>query len=67
LLKIRFEEATMKIFKMVLDALFALGGVASLALLAWGGWLVFTHSRRFVAETQNDASDAAGAPTPHAR
>lgn len=35
---------------VVLDALFALGGVASFGFLAWGSWLVFTHSRGFVAE-----------------
>lgn len=40
----------MQTFKIVLDALFALGGVVSLALLAWGGWLVFVHSRVFVGE-----------------
>lgn len=42
----------METFKIVLDALFALGGVASLALLAWGGRLVFVHSRGFVGEGQ---------------
>ncbi len=42
----------MQTFKIVLDALFALGGVASLALLAWGGWLVFIHSGGFVGERQ---------------
>jgi hypothetical protein len=54
-------------FKVVLDALFALGGVASLALLVWGGWLVLIHSRRFVAERQDRASDTVVSPTPHAR
>ena len=35
---------------VLLDALFALGGVAAFGFLAWGGWLVFIHSRGFVAE-----------------
>jgi hypothetical protein len=36
----------------LLDALFALGGIAAFGFLAWGGWLAFTHSRGFVAEGQ---------------
>ena len=40
----------MEPFIVVLDALFALGGVAAFGFLAWGGWLVFSHSRGFVAE-----------------
>lgn len=35
---------------VLLGALFALGGVAAFGFLAWGGWLVFVHSRAFVAE-----------------
>jgi hypothetical protein len=34
---------------VLLDALFALGGVAAFGFLAWGGRLVFIHSRGFVA------------------
>jgi hypothetical protein len=37
---------------LLLDALFALGEVAAFGFLAWGGWLVFIHSRGFVAEGQ---------------
>jgi hypothetical protein len=40
----------METLKLLLDALFALGGIAAFAFLAWGGWLVFLHSRGFVAE-----------------
>lgn len=40
----------MEAFIVLLDALFALGGVAAFGFLAWGGWLVFIHSRGFVAE-----------------
>ena len=40
----------MEPFIVLLDALFALGGVAAFGFLAWGGWLVFIHSRGFVAE-----------------
>jgi hypothetical protein len=35
---------------VLLNALFALGGIAAFGFLAWGGWLVFIHSRGFVAE-----------------
>jgi hypothetical protein len=35
---------------VLLDVLFALGGVAAFGFLAWGGRLVFVHSRGFVAE-----------------
>ena len=57
----------METFKIVLDALFALGGVASLALLAWGGWLVFIHSRGIVAEGQvGSSTGTAVGRTPHA-
>jgi hypothetical protein len=63
---IRFKEAIM--FKLVLDALFALSSVASLALLAWGGWLVFSHSRGFRTEGQNrSSSGTTGSPTSPAR
>ena len=37
---------------VLLDALFALGGIAAFGFLAWGGSLVFTHSRGFIAEGQ---------------
>ena len=37
---------------VLLDALFALGGVAAFGFLAWGGRLVFMHSRGFVAESE---------------
>ena len=37
---------------VLLDALFALGGVAAFGFLAWGGRLVFVHSRGFVAESE---------------
>lgn len=37
---------------LVLDLLFALGGVAAFGLLAFGAWLVFNHSTGFVAEGQ---------------
>jgi hypothetical protein len=40
----------METLTMLLDALFALGGVAAFGFLAWGGRLVFIHSRGFVAE-----------------
>lgn len=40
----------METLRLLLDALFALGGIAAFAFLAWGGWLVFLHSRGFVAE-----------------
>jgi hypothetical protein len=42
----------MEPLKVLLEALFALGGVAAFGFLAWGGWLVFIHSRGFVAEGQ---------------
>jgi hypothetical protein len=42
----------MPTLKMVLDALFALGGIAAFGLLAWGAWLVFIHSRGFVGECE---------------
>ena len=40
----------METLTLLLDALFALGGVAAFGFLAWGGRLVFIHSRGFVAE-----------------
>ena len=40
----------METLTVLLDALFALGGVAAFGFIAWGGWLVFVHSRGFVAE-----------------
>lgn len=40
----------MNTLTVLLDALFALGGIAAFGFLAWGGWLVFLHSRGFVAE-----------------
>jgi hypothetical protein len=40
----------METLTVLLDALFALGGVAAFGFLAWGGRLVFLHSRGFVAE-----------------
>jgi hypothetical protein len=49
---IRFEETTMETLNIVLDTLFALGGLASLALLAWGGWLVLNHSPGVVKEAR---------------
>ncbi len=42
----------METLTVVLDALFALGGVAAFGFLAWGGWLVFIDSRGFIAEGQ---------------
>jgi hypothetical protein len=36
----------------MLDVLFALGGIAAFGFLAWGAWLVFSHSRGFVAECE---------------
>jgi hypothetical protein len=38
--------------RLVLDAVFALGGVAAFGILAFGAWLVFKHSTGFVAEGQ---------------
>jgi len=38
--------------KMLLDALFALGGIAAFGFLAWGARLVFIHSRGFVGECE---------------
>ena len=38
--------------RLVLDVVFALGGVAAFGLLAFGAWLVFKHSTGFVAEGQ---------------
>ncbi len=35
---------------LLLDALFALGGIAAFGFLAWGARLAFLHSRGFVAE-----------------
>jgi hypothetical protein len=32
------------------DLLFMLGGVAALAFVAFGGWLVFTHAQGFLQE-----------------
>jgi hypothetical protein len=49
---IKPEEGTVETLTVLLDALFALGGVAALGFLAWGGWLVFIHSRGFVAEAE---------------
>jgi hypothetical protein len=40
----------METLRVLLDALFALGGIAAFGFLAWGGWLVFIRSRGFVAE-----------------
>ena len=40
----------METLTVLLDALFALGGIAAFGFLAWGGRLVFIHSRGFVAE-----------------
>ena len=42
----------MPTLKMLLDALFALGGIAAFGFLAWGARLVFIHSRGFVAECE---------------
>ena len=42
----------MPTFRMLLDALFALGGIAAFGFLAWGARLVFIHSRGFVAECE---------------
>ncbi len=42
----------METLTVLLDALFALGGIAAFGFVAWGGWLVLTHSRGFVAEGQ---------------
>lgn len=42
----------METLNVLLDALFALGGIAAFGFLAWGGWLVFSHSRGFVAEDE---------------
>lgn len=38
--------------RMLLDALFALGGIAAFGFLAWGARLVFSHSRGLVAECE---------------
>lgn len=37
---------------VLLDALFALGGVAAFGFLAWGGWLCLARWRGFAAEDQ---------------
>jgi hypothetical protein len=42
----------METLTVLLDALFALGGVVAFGFLAWGGWLAFAHSRGFVPEGQ---------------
>jgi len=38
--------------RLVLDAVFAVGGAAAFGFLAFGAWLVFKHSTGFVAEGQ---------------
>jgi hypothetical protein len=35
---------------LVLDVVFALGGIAAFGFLAFGGWLTYKHSTGFVAE-----------------
>jgi hypothetical protein len=42
----------METLTILLDALFVFGGILAFGFLAWGGWLVLTHSRGFVAEGQ---------------
>jgi hypothetical protein len=37
--------------RILLEVLFALGAIAALGFVAWGGWLAFRHSQ-FVAEGQ---------------
>ncbi|MFO1364208.1 MAG: hypothetical protein U1F45_17420 [Burkholderiales bacterium] len=37
---------------LLIDALFALGGIAALGFLAYGGWLALIHSRGFPQEGQ---------------
>jgi hypothetical protein len=41
----------MEWIRILLDALFPLGGVAAFGFVAWGSWLAVRHSR-FVAEGQ---------------
>jgi hypothetical protein len=38
--------------RLVLDVVFAVGGVAAFGFLAFGAWLVFKHSTGFVPEGQ---------------
>jgi len=38
--------------RLVLDVVFALGGVVAFGFLAFGAWLVFKHSTGFVPEAQ---------------
>ena len=38
--------------RLVLDVVFAVGGVAAFGFLAFGAWLVFKHSAGFVPEGQ---------------
>jgi len=38
--------------RLVLDVVFAVGGVAAFGFLAFGAWLVVKHSSGFIAEGQ---------------
>jgi hypothetical protein len=44
--------------RLVLDVVFALGGVMAFGFLALGAWLVFRHSGGFVAEGQGRFGNA---------
>lgn len=37
---------------ILLEMLFALGGIAAFGFVAWGGWLSFRHAQGFVTEGQ---------------